>query len=259
MNTNQAFEILQKAGGIQAARIITKNKDKLSSLRVWLAARALRRGVPVAKIIHEKWFYGLLFYTNKYTLDPRPDTETLVEAVILDKTDNAPARFLDLGTGTGCLVASIVKNIPNATGVGIDKSCGAVQVAKRNIKTLGLSDTVQIYRRSFDSKLNFGLFDVIVSNPPYIAPNDYRVNAGAHHDPKVALYAKNNGLAAYESIAKNAKNWIKPNGKIYLEIGQDQGPAVQDIFVRNGWDFERGVNDLSGIERILVFTMTSAI
>ncbi|MDR0727247.1 MAG: peptide chain release factor N(5)-glutamine methyltransferase [Rickettsiales bacterium] len=253
MNTNQAFEILQKAGGIQAARIITKNKDKFSKLKVWWIAKQLLHGIPVAKIIHEKWFYGLPFYTNKYTLDPRPDTETLVESVIIDKTDNISSRILDLGTGTGCLIISIVKNIPNAFAIGIDKSYGAVKVAKRNVKDLELSDQVKIYRRSFDSNLNMGQFDIIVSNPPYIASNDDRVDMGAMHDPKMALIAKNNGLAAYETIAKNAVKWIKPNGKIYLEIGIDQGPAVQEIFVKNGWDFERSVNDLSGIERVLVF------
>lgn len=253
MNTNQAFEILQSAGGLQAARIITKNKDKLSRLQVWLIARKLRRGVPVGKIIGEKWFYGLPFYTNKHTLDPRPDTETLVSAVISEKTDDTPIRVLDLGTGTGCLVISIIKNITNASGVGIDKSRGAVHVAKKNVKDLKLGGRIEILRRSFDSNLNMGQFDIIVSNPPYIASNDDRVNIGAMHDPKMALYAKNNGLAAYESIAKRTKQWLKPNGKIYLEIGMGQGTAVCEIFAKSGWEFKNSFNDLSGIKRVLSF------
>ena len=102
MTINQAFEILKDAGGIRAARIITDNIKDLSRLRVWRMARALRRGTPVAKIIHQKWFYGLKFYTNKYTLDPRPDTETLIATVIADNP-TAP-KILDLGTGTGCII-----------------------------------------------------------------------------------------------------------------------------------------------------------
>jgi release factor glutamine methyltransferase len=265
MDTNQAFTILQDAGGVHAARIITENKDKISKLWVWLAARRLRRGIPVAKIIHKKWFYGLPFYTNRHTLDPRPDSETLVEAVLKDWVlgtgyrvsviKNQEIRILDLGTGTGCLVAAIVQNMPNAHGVGIDKSFSAVRVARRNVKNLGLSDKIEIKRGNFHhpSSIIHYPFDIIVSNPPYIAFGDGRVDAGAAHDPKMALYAANNGLAAYQAIAQNARKWLRPGGRIYLEIGAAQGPAVRDIFIRNGWGFERGANDLSDIERVLVF------
>lgn len=98
-------------------------------------------------------------------------------------------------------------------------------------------------------------FDVIVSNPPYIAYGDTRVDTGATHDPKCALYAKNNGLWAYEQIAINAKNWIKPNGRIYLEIGAGQKTSVKKIFSSNGWKFVRDEKDLSGIVRVLIFTI----
>ena len=117
MTLNQAFIILQKAGDAHAAKIIlkkisgdkTQKNDKLNLLElfmVFIAARKLKHDVPVAKIIHEKWFYGLPFYTNRHTLDPRPDSETLVEAVLKAKG----IRILDLGTGTGCLICSIVKS-----------------------------------------------------------------------------------------------------------------------------------------------------
>ncbi|MDL2295629.1 peptide chain release factor N(5)-glutamine methyltransferase [Lachnospiraceae bacterium OttesenSCG-928-E19] len=255
MNTNQAFEILKSAGGIQAARILIGDAKKLSKIRVLWMAHQLRRRVPVSKINHEKWFYGLKFYTNRHTLDPRPDTETLVTAVLSEhKNNDQQLNIMDLGTGTGCLVAAIVKNLQNVHGIGIDKSCGAVRVARKNIRDLGLSDSVRIYRNSFDSKLPYGQFDIIVSNPPYIAHDDDRVNRGAMFDPQMALFAKNNGLAAYESIAKNACDWIKPGGKIYLEIGIDMGGAVREIFANNGWEFVKSYDDLSGIERVLEFT-----
>jgi len=254
MKTNQAFAILQKSGGVRAAKIITRDKKNLSLFSVLYAAYQLRHGVPVAKIVNKKWFYGLEFYTNKYTLDPRPDSETMVDAILKDKPTKE-ISILDLGTGTGCLIASIVKNIPNSTGFAIDKSFGAIRVAKRNIKNLDLKDKIKILHHSFNSKSNLGQFDIIISNPPYIAFGDKRVDIGAQHDPKMALYAKNNGLAAYEKIAKNSKNWLKPNGKIYLEIGDGQGLSVREIFINQGWNFLNSFDDLAGIERVLCFTL----
>lgn len=254
MTINQAFEILKKAGGIRAARIITENIHFLPAVRVWFIARALRRGMPVAKIIHNKWFYGLPFYTNKHTLDPRPDTETLVAAVIADNP-KAP-KILDLGTGTGCIIISLVKNIHDAYGVAIDISRGAIRVARRNINTHKMGDKIKLARASFENQHAVReKFDIIVSNPPYIARGDSRVDTGAMHDPKLALYADNNGYAAYESIAKNAKNWIKKSGRIYLEIGAGMEKSVRKIFEGLGWKFVRDEHDLSGITRVLVFTI----
>lgn len=257
MKINQAFTILQNAGGIRAARIITENTKNLSRLRVWRYARALRRGVPVAKIIGQKWFYGLKFHTNRHTLDPRPDTETLVAAVIADCGANDAPNILDLGTGTGCIIGALVKNIHGARGVAIDASYSAVRVARGNMYSLGLRDRVVVLRRNFDSPraASANTFDIIVSNPPYIAVGDARVDAGAMHDPHMALYAKNNGLAAYDSIAQNAKIWLRRGGKIYLEIGAGQGVAVRGTFARAGWNFVRAECDLAGTERVLVFTI----
>lgn len=253
MNINQVFKILQKYGGLRAARIITDSRKGRKTPFLWVlwAKYQLKNNVPVAKIIHEKWFYGLKFYTNKYTLDPRPDSETLVEAVIKNSADNI--KMLDMGTGTGCLIISLVKNIPNSTGVAIDKSGTALRVAKRNIKNFGLNDRIILKHAKFDSKIS-EKFDVIVSNPPYIAFNDSRVDNGAKHDPKMALYAKNNGLFAYEQISKSAKKLLKENGKIYLEIGEGQGPDVRKIFESENWKFVNSFNDLSGIERVICFS-----
>lgn len=254
MNRNQAFTILQRAGGIRAARIITENTEKFSGIFVRIMAHKLRRGVPVAKIIHQKWFYGLKFYTNKHTLDPRPDTETLVSAVISDCLPGVTPNILDLGTGTGCIICALCKNVPDAHGTAIDKSRRALRVARRNIRALNLVNKIRAVRTTFDRPHDFGeTFDIIVSNPPYIAHGDTRVDDAATHDPRMALYAKNNGLAAYESIAKNATHWLKPHGKMYLEIGIDMGIDVKNIFVSHGWNLMRTENDLSGIERVLVF------
>ena len=255
MNINQAFAILQSAGGTRAARIITQKNKKLSLIRTIYYAHLLKHGMPVAKIIHSKWFYGLEFYTNKHTLDPRPDTETLVESVITDCTENKPRTILDMGTGTGCIICALCKNISDLSGVAIDKSGSALRVAKKNIKKLGLSEKIKTKHSDFATFKSNEKFDIIVSNPPYIKYGDTRVNDGARFDPKIALYADNNGLAAYEQIAKNALKLIKPDGKIYLEIGVGQSNAIIKIFEYFGWKYERTEPDLSGINRVLVFNL----
>ncbi|MCL1786009.1 MAG: peptide chain release factor N(5)-glutamine methyltransferase [Alphaproteobacteria bacterium] len=305
MTEKQAFEILRKYGRANDARIISRhiagrtgNKKSMlyalcSMLCALRAARALRRGTPVAKIVGRKWFYGMEFETGRYTLDPRPDSETLVEAVlesypsqkgrnslasdseiknsgVVDYPGNlgqqvakvsGPSgkgmpKILDLGTGTGNLICSIIKNIPGAVGVGIDKSWRACRVARRNVKRHDLEDRIKILKKDF-STFDFRLstFDFIISNPPYIADGDPRVDSGARHDPKLALYAGADGLSAYRAIAASAKQYLKPGGRIFLEIGAGSGAAVRDIFENAGWQFVQSQKDLSGTERVMIFIL----
>nr|MBQ0091672.1 peptide chain release factor N(5)-glutamine methyltransferase [Candidatus Enterousia merdequi] len=253
MNINQAFEILKNASDPHIARIITSRCKKMSKIQTFYYAHLLKRGMPVAKIIHSKWFYGIDFYTNKHTLDPRPDTETLVECVIQDSIENKPRRILDMGTGTGCIICALCKNISDLSGVALDKSKSALRVARKNIKKLKLD--IQTKHADFEKFKSNEKFDIIVSNPPYIKYGDKRVNNMAKFDPEIALYAKNDGLMAYEQIAKNALNLIKQDGKIYLEIGVGQSNQVIKIFKFYGWKYERTAQDLSGINRVLIFTL----
>lgn len=256
MEINQAFAILSKAGGPHAARIITDNHGTMSRLAVWRAAHLLRRGVPVAKIIHKKWFYGIPFYTNRHTLDPRPDTETLVESVLRDWGGVQNVRILDLGTGTGCVAISIISSIPSASGVGLDISRRALHVAHKNARNMHLCDRfVSVHGTFLHANLAGEQFDIIVSNPPYIACGDTRVNIGATFDPEIALYADNDGLGAYEQIAHKAGSWIKRSGRIYLEIGVGMSRAVRSIFTNAGWKFIRADKDLGGKIRVLVFSL----
>jgi len=212
--------------------------------------------MPVAKIIGQKWFYGLSFATNRHTLDPRPDSETLVEAVLKGiENKEKEIRILDLGTGTGNLICALAANLPGAMGVGVDISGAAARMARRNVKQLGLADRVQIIRADFNKLGNKVTppFDIIVSNPPYIATGDNRVDAGARFDPAMALYAGADGLDAYRAIAHLARPFLKPGGQIYLEIGAGQGPAVWKIFESNRLRYMGSHDDLTGTERVLVF------
>ena len=213
----------------------------------------LANGVPLQHITHQQEFMKMNFYVDENVLIPRPDTEILVEEVIkLASKINEP-KILDLCTGSGAIAISIAKNVPNAEVYAIDISSKAIEVAKKNAKELGAK--VKFVKSNLFNKLDKMKFDIIVSNPPYIAIGDTRVDAGAKHDPKCALYAKNQGLSAYEQIAKNARNWIKSGGKIYLEIGAGQMAAVKKIFESAGWQFNRAECDMSGITRVLVFTI----
>ena len=256
MKTNQAFKKISDISGPHVARIITDAIPNISKFRLWWILHQLKKDIPVAKIIHNKWFYGLKFYTNKWTLDPRPDTETLVYHVINDYKHKPHISIADLGTGSGCIICAVAKNI-NASGIGLEKSYRATIVARKNINNLNLNDKISVHRGDFNdpNSLPQNSFDVITSNPPYIAFDDTRVDAGAMHDPKTALFAPDNGLAAYKQIAKNAKNWLKPDGKIYLEIGIDMEKSVTDIFTDNGWKFVKSAKDFGGITRVLVFAL----
>ncbi len=256
MTTNQAFKILSNIAGPHVARIITDAMPNMGCLQLFRVSCALRRGVPVAKIIHNKWFYGLKFYTNKHTLDPRPDTETLVDAVLTDYAGAKNFTIADIGTGTGCIICAIAKNAP-ATGIAIDKSRAALRVARKNVCELGLGDKISVRHGDFNrvSALPEKSVDVIVSNPPYIAHGDTRVDTGAMHDPKMALFAKNNGTAAYMAIAKNGKQWIRDNGRIYVEIGIGMEHDVKKIFEDAGWRFIKHATDLGDVIRVLCFGM----
>ncbi len=252
MTINQAFEKISIISDRHIARIIVENTPKISRIKLWKIIHQLKKNVPVAKIIHHKWFYGLEFYTNKNTLDPRPDTETLIESVLSDKLQSP--TILDLGTGTGCIICALVKNIDSASGVAVDISHQALKVAQNNIKKLQLSEKIKILHANFTKPdIVHDKFDIIVSNPPYIAYNDSRVDACAKHDPKIALYTPDNGLYAYKQIAKNALNWLKPNGKLYIEIGVGMMSDVKKIFALNDWKFIRADKDLAGKYRVLVF------
>ena len=256
MNINQALEILSAASNPHIAHIIAQKYGTLSRFAVWRMARQLRRGVPVAKIIHEKWFYGLPFYTNRHTLDPRPDTETLVESVLCDWGGATNLRVLDLGIGTGCIAFSIIWKIPGTSCVGVDISRGALRVAQKNAYKNSVCSRVKLVRGTFKHpNVHDERFDIIVSNPPYIARGDTRVNDAAKFDPEIALYADNNGLAAYEEISESARSLLKPSGWLYIEIGAGMSRAVRAIFAKKGWKFIRADKDLGGHIRVLVFSL----
>ncbi len=153
-------------------------------------------GEPIAKILGYKEFYGRRFFTNAHTLDPRPDSETLVEAVLKYFSADEPCKILDLGLGTGCLLFTLLCELPNAYGVGVDYSWDALMVAQRNQAHLNLMNRSNLIRGDWATALQGhmeGSFDIIVSNPPYIATSE-QLDASTLHDPMMALFSGETGV-----------------------------------------------------------------
>lgn len=211
---------------------------------------------PVSRIIGEREFYGLSFKITPDTLDPRPDTETVVDAVLELRGTIAAPRILDLGTGTGCIPLAILRHWPDATATGIDIAPGAVSVAMENARALGLEGRARFSVENWEAGLG-GQFDVVVSNPPYVTDADYAALAPEVrlYDPRAALIAGGDGLAAYRALLAPVAKILAPKGQVFLEIGVGQGDAVTGLAAAAGLRLLARRRDLSGIERCLHFTV----
>jgi len=210
---------------------------------------------PLSKIIGLREFWSLPFRVTADTLDPRPDSETLIEAVLAyypDKTQ--PLHILDLGTGTGCLLLSLLHEYPHAWGVGMDYSEAASQIALENARRLHLNRRSAFMVGNWADAL-VGTFDIIISNPPYIGYNERLPLEVAQYDPPLALYAGDDGLAHYQALAHQIPRLAAPHSKIFLEIGAQQKNAVTSIF--SSAQHIHVIQDLQGYSRGFVFSVGS--
>ena len=205
-------------------------------------------GEPVAKIIGKKGFWKDEFIVSKDVLDPRPDSETLIEAVLEKFPDkDAPLRILDLGTGSGCLLLSLLGEYNNAMGVGLDISEKALYIAKQNAHT----DRATFIQRDMRQDLSdLGKFDIMISNPPYIPTAEIQMleRDVKDFDPILALDGGSDGLDFYRALANQN---LAPT--LFIEIGKDQEKQIIPIFEQQGWRFAQSWKDLGGITRILYF------
>ena len=208
-------------------------------------------GEPIAKILGYKEFYGRRFFTNAHTLDPRPDSETLIDAVLKYFSVDALYQILDLGLGTGCLLFTLLSELPNSYGVGIDYSWDALMVAQKNQAYLNLTNQSALIHGNWATALQ-GSFDIIVSNPPYIATSE-QLDVSTLHDPKLALFSGETGVEAYAQILPQIKSLLKPGGKAFLEIGKAQELCVENIALAAGLKSESTFTDLSGTIRVLCY------
>ncbi|RST85549.1 peptide chain release factor N(5)-glutamine methyltransferase [Aquibium carbonis] len=232
------------------------SRDEALAIEALLARRLA--GEPVHRILGHRDFYGLTLGLSPDTLEPRPDTETLVDLVLprlrRAAAEGRPCRILDLGTGTGAIALAVLVQIPQAHAVAADIAPGAVETARRNALTNGLSERFETVVSDWFGHVS-GCFDAILSNPPYITDTEYAALAREvkDHDPVRALVAGADGLDAYRAIAAGAAQHLRPGGIVGLEIGASQKRAVTALFETEGYVLLDAASDLGGRDRALVF------
>jgi len=244
---------------LDRARLIAQSDRILEAREInvinALAARRLKRE-PVSRILGQKEFWSIALAITPDVLVPRPETETVVEGaldfVVRGGLRMERLRILDIGTGSGALLLALLRELPNATGIGTDISTGALKVARENAARCGLEGRCTFLVCDIASVVE-GPFDLLVSNPPYIAHDEITSLAPEvkNYDPTVALDGGDDGLAAYRAIAADAKRLLAPGARMFVELGAGQEAAVRDLFTNVGLTAGTARTDLAGIPRVL--------
>ncbi|MDR0661802.1 MAG: peptide chain release factor N(5)-glutamine methyltransferase [Holosporales bacterium] len=213
-----------------------------------------RAGCPVSKLIKRKYFWDHPFFVNTDVLDPRPESETLIEAVLHTIPKEAEGLLLDFGTGSGCLLETLLLQHPHLRGLGVDCSFAALQVAQENARRLGVLSRSFFLCSDWGAALNTQQkFRIIVANPPYIARHEISaLSPSVLFDPLLALQGGEDGYACYRTLAPHICRLLSPQGHLFLEIGNGQGKTVKKIF--NFLSYRSSYKDLSGKVRVLYFS-----
>jgi release factor glutamine methyltransferase len=250
--------LIEAACGFDRAVLVAHGDRPLGASAQRLNALAARRlaGEPLARILGEWEFWGLAFSLSAATLVPRPDTETLVEAVLrcCDSHDGRrhPWRILDLGTGSGCIAIALLTELPRASLVGVDRSPQALMTARRNAERHGVAGRAHWIAGDWASALDAS-FDIVVSNPPYVASPDIPglSREVREHDPLMALDGGVDGLACYRKIAGELGRLLAQGGSVFLEIGAGQEAQLRELLAAQGLAEIRSHADLAGVERVV--------
>ncbi|MDG1067528.1 MAG: peptide chain release factor N(5)-glutamine methyltransferase [Sulfitobacter sp.] len=243
--------LLAHAASVDAARVTLIAPEEIAPeiaerYEHLIALRAVR--VPVSHLVGERAFYGRGFKISREVLDPRPETETLIEAALAAPFE----RMLDLGTGSGCILVTLLAEREAATGVGVDLSEGACLQASANAVLHGVAARAEILQSDWFDAVE-GRYDLIVSNPPYLAQAEMLDIAPelALHEPAMALTDGADGLSVYRLIAGRAQEYLTAEGRVLAEIGWQQGEAVGAIFRSAGWADVTILPDLDGRDRVV--------
>ena len=214
-----------------------------------------RKGEPVAYLINKKEFWNNEFFVNKDVLIPRPDTELIIEQVLKIYSKESQLQVLDIGTGSGCILLSILKERPNFYGTGIDISKKSIKVSKINAKQLNLTNRVKFFHSSVDN-FNIGKYDTVVSNPPYIKllSLKYLEKDVVNFEPKLALSGGFDGFSKIRTVINKANTLIKKNGKFILEIGFNQKNKVKKILKEKGFYINKSIKDYGNNDRCIIST-----
>ena len=244
------------ASGVSQVALITAPREPLGTVAGRVREVTMRRaaGEPLSRIVGKREFWGLSLTISPDVLDPRPETESIVEAsieILSDRRDEQ-LRILDLGVGSGALLCAVLVEFANARGVGADISTDAADVALGNLDACGLSERAEIRVGDWTNGLH-GPFDLIVSNPPYIPTADLpRLRREVRNfDPWLALDGGFDGLAAYRRIMAEAKFLLAPGGWLIVEFGAEQGTEVVAIANQSGFTDATTYKDLAGLDRVL--------
>jgi release factor glutamine methyltransferase len=225
--------------------------EQQARLEDYLARRSRRE--PVSHILGRKGFWKIMLQVTPDVLTPRPDTETVVEYVLRDFPEHAPWHVLDLGVGSGAILLSILAERPAARGLGVDVSEEALAVARENTANLGLAGRTALMRGDWTWGLHDDSFDLVVSNPPYIASHVIETLEPEvrDHEPRLALEGGADGLDAYRTLAPEILRVLKPGGRFAVEIGYDQKDAVESLFRRAGAAEVITLRDLADRDRVV--------
>ncbi|MGH6910799.1 MAG: peptide chain release factor N(5)-glutamine methyltransferase [Phenylobacterium sp.] len=228
--------------------------DQETTLADYLARREKRE--PVSHILGRKGFWKIMLNVTPDVLTPRPDTETVVEYVLRDFPEHAAWSILDLGIGSGAIILSILAERPAARGLGIDVSSEAIAVARDNAANLGLSGRLALLRGDWTEGLAEASFDLVVSNPPYIATDVIETLEPEvrDHEPRIALEGGPDGLMHYRRLAPEIMRVLKPGGRFAVEIGYDQKEAVEALFREAGAAGVTTALDLANRDRVVAGT-----
>lgn len=249
-----ARALLAEVLGVDGMALFSRPERRLSEAEERAFAAAVERRArrePLSHILGRREFWSLSLRVTADTLDPRPDTETLVETALdLVSDRRAPLRLLDLGTGTGCILLALLRELPNAFGVAVDRSLRACAVAADNARHLGLSERAAVVCGDWGRALD-GCFDAIVSNPPYIMDQEIPLLQPevARFEPRSALTGGTDGLECYRQIVPLLPDLLAPGGIAAFEVGRGQAGAVTALMAEAGLVPGGVRTDLAGIER----------
>ncbi|MDA9679360.1 peptide chain release factor N(5)-glutamine methyltransferase [Candidatus Pelagibacter sp.] len=214
-----------------------------------------KKGEPIAYLINKKEFWKYEFFVNQDVLIPRPDSELIIEQILKIYSKDDQLQVLDIGTGSGCILLSIVKERSNFYGTGIDISKKSINVSKFNAKQLNLTNRVKFFHSSIDN-FNNGKYDMIVSNPPYIEQSSlkYLEKDVVNFEPKLALSGGSDGFSKIRKVINKASILIKKNGKFILEIGFNQKNKVIKILKEEGFYVNKAIKDYGNNDRCIIST-----
>jgi len=246
--------LVAAAAGLPPDRLVLdgdRPADAAARARAEDHARRRLAGEPVGRILGVREFWSIPFRLGPDVLEPRPDTETVVEAALAAIAGRAgPLRIADLGTGSGAILVALLRERPDAVGIGVDIAAGALAVARRNADDAGVGDRALFVQGDFCAALGPG-FDLVVSNPPYICSQTIESLSDEVrlHDPRRALDGGPDGLDAYRAIIGTIESVIERDGALVVEVGYDQAAAIGELAVRSGLEVEAIRQDLGGVER----------